>query len=280
MKKTFLYLFFVIVLINSVFALWNIDNSTFDPNTFQYQTYWTGNKFKLITTDANKINIITADSVSANICAVFDVNSFTYLSDNFTFSGNNCSITYNFLNDTEYIIGLYRSDSYAYNQYYISVATPFDTTNIKWYGYITNNIPDNWTFIDDYISDFGYMEINLSLPEIPPANITPNITQNQTTTINNFDVISESMNFGVFWIIVLFAWIFPFIILGIFRNKNLLDQGAVISMIIFSLMIVFLYSFKYVNTTLRFFTTIFLLFGIIFFALLINEEISITKKEN
>jgi len=186
MKKIFLYLMFVLLLSSFINGAWFIDNTSIYPNIFNSLGTWGGNHIKILNNNANKINIIKESLVTANICAVFDVNSFTYLSENFTFNGNNCSITYNFLNNTEYILALYRSDSYTYNSYYQTPTTPFNTTNIEWINIAFNNIPNNWSFYNNYINDFGYLEINLSIPEIPPINITPNkTTENITGDLNN-----------------------------------------------------------------------------------------------
>lgn len=282
MKKTFLYLFFVIVLISLVSANLFLDLNVTPDLSQELPAEWEiclNIKSNDINNSVNITGLQKFDVSTFSYCEIFDTN-FTFLS-NGSFSGNNCF--YNnppkLIYDIPYYIcvfetyGLGVTDSYKTIDIYPFIDTYITITNTT---YSTDRFFSIVSSHTSYLESIGGIYYELSfVPEIPL-----NITQNITTTTYNFDVISESMNFGVFWIIILFAWIFPFIILGIFRNKDLLDQGAVISMIIFSLMIVFLYSFKYVDTTLRFFTTIFLLFGIIFFALLINEEISITKKEN
>lgn len=203
MKKTFLYLFFVIVLINSVFAVWFIDDTGINPTQFQANAGFSGNHIKILNADANKINIIKKSLVTANICAVFEVGSFTYLTQNFSFIGDNCSISYNFINNTEYILGVFKEG--GFNQYYDTAIMPFNTSNIEWINLAFNNIPDNWTFYNNYIGDFTKLEINLTIPEIPPANITPNATQtNQTDVAQAINNLSTSLNKSI---IILIAFI-------------------------------------------------------------------------
>jgi hypothetical protein len=223
MKKIFLYLIFVcilLILMINVNAEWVVQDSGITLTSSQNLVYLMGNAIKIIGGNATGLNLTKHSSDTATICGLFiHQTTITALSTE-NFVGDTCTITYDLVNNTEYNIATWKGGN-TYTEYYEATALlPMNLSHILWEGYVIGNGggATTWAVEDTgYIASIYKLEINVEGKETPVNETETNTTTNTTITQTQALItIGEGLNLiGVnIYIMVLVLLLIIFLYLG------------------------------------------------------------------